>query len=286
VEARRQLRCLYEELGRWERAAAVEMLRLKRGEARDHRTLAALLTQQGKVAWAAGDLRHSAAHLQSALQLDPDGSEAALYLGRILLRQGKLRQAFQVWDGLAKGRPEWLFLAFRDLQTAFRQLKNETGWEGFLRAFTERHPDDPAGYLALAEWYESRGQTPEAVHYLRQVLELDPLCRTAQLGLLSLYRTQGMPGEVLDDYERLIRAATQTLGDRFRCPTCGQARNKPFWKCPSCHTWDTPERLLPRPSPMPITAEELTSRLSDMPLTAAAPIVVTRDTPGPPAPSA
>ena len=141
------------------------------------------------------------------------------------------------------------------------------------------------GYLALAEWYESRGQTAEAVHYLRQVLELDPLCRTAQLALLSLYRTQDMPGEVLDDYERLIMAATQTQGDRFRCRTCGQASTEPFWKCPSCHTWATPERLLPRPGTMPSMAGDLTPRLSETLPTAAAPIVATRDTPGPPAPS-
>jgi len=285
AEARRQLRCIHEELGRWESAAAVEMLRLKRGEARDRRTLAALLTQQGKVAWAAGNLRHSAAHLQSALRLDPESSEAALYLGRILLRQGKLPQAFQVWDGLAKRRPEWLCLAFRDLQAAFQQLDNEAGWEDFLRAFTQRHPDDPAGYLALAEWYGSHNQTAEALQCLRQVLALDPLCRAAQLGLLSLYRTQGMPGEVLDEYERLVRATTQTPGNRFRCRTCGQASTEPFWKCPSCHTWATPERLLPRPSTMPIMAGDMTPRLSDTPPTAAAPIVATRDTPGPPAPS-
>jgi lipopolysaccharide biosynthesis regulator YciM len=286
AEARRQLRCLHEELGCWESAAAVEMLRLKRGEARDRRTLAALLTQQGKEAWAAGDLRASAAHLQSALKLDPDSSEAALCLGRILLRQGKLPQAFQIWDGLAKRRPEWLFLAFDDLQAAFRQLHNEAGWEGFLRTFTQRYPDDPAGYLALAEWYGAHDQSAEALQYLRQVLALDPLCRAAQLALLSLYRTQGVPGEVLDDYERLVSATTQMPGDRFRCRTCGQAREEPFWKCPSCHTWATPERLLSRPSPLPIMPREMSPRFSDTPLTAAAPIAVTRETPDTPAPSA
>jgi lipopolysaccharide assembly protein B len=286
AEARRQLRCLHEELGRWESAAAVEMLRLKRGEARDRRILAALLTQQGKVAWAAGNLRQSAAHLRSALRLDAESSEAALYLGRILLQQGKLPQAFQVWDGLAKRRPEWLFLAFDDLQAAFRQLHNEAGWEGFLRTFTQRYPDDPAGYLALAEWYGSHDQSAEALQCLRQVLTLDPLCRAAQLALLSLYRTQGVPGEVVDDYERLVSATTQISADRFRCRTCGQAREEPFWKCPSCHTWATPERLLPRPSTLPIRPGEMSPRFSDTPLTAAASIAATRETPGPPAPSA
>jgi len=285
AEARRELRCIHEELGRWETAAAVEMLRLKRGEAQNRQTLAALLTQRGKVAWAAGNLRDSAAHLQSALTLDPEGSEAALYLGRILLRQGKLPQAFQVWDGLAKSRPELLFLAFRDLQAAFRQLNNEAGWEGFLRAFTERHPGDPAGYLALAEWYEARHQTVDALHCLRQVLGLDPLCREAQVALLSLYRAQGIPGEVLDDYERLVSATTLPPGGRFRCRTCGHAEEEPLWKCPSCHTWATPERLIPQPNAMPIMAGAMTPRLSHANPTAA-PIVVTHDRPGPPAQSA
>jgi lipopolysaccharide biosynthesis regulator YciM len=286
ADARRELRCIHEELGRWEAAAAVEMLRLKRGEAQDRRTLAALLTQQGKVAWAAGNLRDSAAHLQSALTLDPDGSEAALYLGRIRLRQGKLQQAFQVWDRLAKTRPELLFLAFRDLQAAFRQLKNEAAWESFLRAFTERHPDDPTGYLALAEWYESRDQSAEAVYCLRQVLELNPLCREAQLALLSLYRAQDLPSEVLDSYEQLVRAMAMPPGGRFRCRTCGHTGDEPFWKCPSCHTWATPERLIPLPSTMPTMPGELTPRLSQANRATVAPIAVTRDTSVPPAPSA
>jgi len=286
AEARRQLRGLHEEMGHWERAAAVEMLRLKRGEARDRRTLAALLTQQGKVASAAGHLRPSVAHLRSALQLDPDNSEAALYLGRILLRQGKLPQAFRVWDNLAAHRPEWLFLAFDDLQAAFRQLQNEAGWENFLRTFTQRCPDDPAGYLALADWYGAHGRNDEALQCVRQVLAVDPLCRPAQFALLSLYRAQGLPDEALDDYERLVSALPQTLGERFRCRTCGQAKNEPFWKCPACQAWGTPERLLPRPGTMPILAAKLSPHLGDLPLTATAPIAVRRDTLGPPAPSA
>lgn len=145
AEARRELRRLHEELGEWETAAALEMIRLQRGETVERRTLAALLTQQGKVSWAAGNLQDSATHLQSALTLDPDSIESALYLGRLHLRRGNIQDAFQTWDGLAKHRPEFLFLAFRDIQAAFRQRRHDTGWESFLRAFTERHPGDPTG---------------------------------------------------------------------------------------------------------------------------------------------
>jgi lipopolysaccharide assembly protein B len=286
AEARRELRRIHEDMGHWETAAALEMLRLKRGEAEDRRTLAALLTQQGKAAWAAGNVRHSAAHLRSALALEPDCTEAALYLGRILLRQGKLSKAFHIWDGLTKARPEWVFLAFRDMQAAFRQLHNEAGWESFLRTFTQRHPSDPTGYLALAEWYESRGQIDDAMRCLRQVLELDPICREAHLALVALYRVQGIPSDALDSYEQLAKRTIQPPGGRFRCRACGHGREELFWRCPACQGWATPERLMPPPSAIPIMAGDITPARSHTPTSVSAPMAVTYEAPVQPTPGA
>lgn len=278
-DTRQELRRLHEDRGRWEQAAALEMLRLKWGETQDRRTLAALLTQQGKVAWAADRLPESAAHLRAALALDQDCTEAAIYLGRVLLRQGKLSQAFRLWEGLAEARPEWLFLAFRDMQAAFRHRRNEAGWESFLRTFTKRHPGDPVGHLALAEWYASRGQTQEAIHCLRQVVEIDPACREAHVGLLSLYREQDVPNEVLDSYERLAQHTSWPSGGRFRCHSCGHVAYELYWRCPACHVWATPERLLPQLSAMPLAVGKITSPLSHADVDVPAPIVVTRDIP-------
>lgn len=279
AKARQELRRMHEDMGHWKTAAALEMLRLKRGEAQDRRTLAALLTQQGKAAWAAGYVRHGAAYLRSALALDPDGAEAALYLGRILLRQGKISKAFHVWDLLTQARPDLLFLAFRDMQAAFRQRHDDAGWERFLHTFTQHHPTDPTGYLALAEWYEARGQIDEAMRCLRQVLELDPICREAHLALLALYRVQGIPGEALDSYEQLAIRATQPPGGRFRCRACGHGREELFWRCPACQGWGTPERLLPQPSRMPMMPADIMSPSGHSPTGASAPIAVTYDAP-------
>jgi lipopolysaccharide biosynthesis regulator YciM len=217
--------------------------------------------------------------LRSALALDQACTEAAIYLGRVLVRQGKLSQAFRIWDELAKARPEWLFLAFRDMQEAFRQLNNEVGWESFLRTFTERHPGDPIGHLALAEWYASCGQTQEAIHYLRQVLELDPICREAHVGLLSLCREPAVPSEVLDSYERLAQHTTRPSGGRFRCHSCGHLADEPCWRCPTCHVWGTPERLIPQPSVMPVAAGEIISPFSQANIKAPGPVVMTHDVP-------
>jgi lipopolysaccharide biosynthesis regulator YciM len=278
-DARQELRRLHEDRGRWEQAAALEILRLKWGETQDRRTLAALLTQQGKVAWAADRLQESVAHLRAALALDHDCTEAVIYLGRVLLQQGKLSQAFRLWEGLAEARPEWLFLAFRDMQAAFRHLRNEAGWASFLHTFTERHPADPVGYLALAEWYASQGQTPEAIHWLRQVVEIDPVCREAHEGLLSLYRGQNVPGEVLESYERLAQHTSWPSGGRFRCHSCGHVAHEPYWRCPACLTWATPERLLPQPSVMPVAVGEIVSPHSHANVDTPAPLVVTRGAP-------
>jgi lipopolysaccharide biosynthesis regulator YciM len=279
ADARQALRRMHEDMGCWEKAVALEMLRLKRGESRDHRTLAALLTQQGKAAWAAGQLHDSAALIRGALALDPNCTEAMLYLGRILLRQEKLSQAFQLWGELAQARPEWLFLAFRDVQAAFRHLEDDAGWERFLCTFVERHSSDPTGHLALAEWYGSRGQTEDATRCLRQVLVLDPGCREAHLALLSLCREQGVSSEILDSYEQLAQRTSRPSGGQFRCSTCGHVRDEPFWRCPACHRWATPERLLPQPGVTPVTAGERISPRNQSSPGAAAPVVVPHQAP-------
>jgi lipopolysaccharide biosynthesis regulator YciM len=283
-EARRELRRTYEEMGRWEKAVAVERRRLKRGEATDPRTLAALRTQQGKAAWAAGEVRASAAHLRAALALDPDCAEAALVLGRLLGRQGKARRALRVWHSLAQRQPEFVYLAFRDMQAAFRQLHDEAAWEGFLRRFTEQHPSDPTGQLALAEWYAGRGQPSEAAACLRRALDLDPLCREAHLALLALYREQGMPGDVLGSYERLAQSATGLSCGRFRCRACGHTGHDPFWKCPACAVWATPQRLLPQPTGIPLPPEATPAPLDRGGAEVTAPAVAVRPT-APQAPS-
>ena len=254
--ARQALRQSYEDMGRWERAVAVEKLRVKRGEAADRRTLAALRTQQGKAAWAAGDASRGVAHLRAALALDPQATEAQLTLGRLWLQQGKLRKAERIWQELAQTRPEYLYLAFRDMQAALRSLRHDAGWETFLEAFTQRHPDDPTGHLALAEWYAAHGRPADAMLRLRRVLELDPLSREAHLALVALHRQQGMPGEVCDTYEMLARASASARPPRFRCRRCGHTMGEPFWRCPTCQAWDTPERLMPAAGPPPLLPGE------------------------------
>jgi lipopolysaccharide biosynthesis regulator YciM len=274
--ARCELRRTYEEMGRWDKAVAVERVRLKRGEAADAQTLAALRTQQGKVVWASGNMRAGAAHLRAALALDPQCTEAALVLGRLLLRQGRARRALRLWDGLGQHRPEFLYLAFRDMQAAYRQLSKEAEWEGYLQRFTACHSDDPTGQLALAEWYEVHGRPHDALTSLRRALALDPLCREAHLALLTLCRGQGMPSEVLEPYERLTQGATWLSCGRFRCGACGHTNDEPFWKCPSCAIWATPQRLMPQPPSVPTASGEAPPALDDADPAVAGPIVVVR----------
>lgn len=277
AEARQELRRLHEELGQWETAAALEMLRLQRGETTERRTLAALLTQQGKAAWTAGHPQQGSAHLRSALTLDPSSAEAALHLGRLYQQQEKIQEALHVWNDLAKHRPEFLYLAFRDIQDAFRQLQNDVGWERFLRAFTERHPGDPTGHLALAEWYAAGERGDEAMHHLHRVLELDPLCREAHMALLSLYRAQGAAPAMLDTYAQLAEGIPQTCAGHCRCLACGEARDEPFGKCPSCHAWGAVERKVPQAHGMPILTGRLTPPIESSSPSHFTPLTATRD---------
>jgi hypothetical protein len=147
-----------------------------------------------------------------------------------------------------------------------------------LRTFTERHPDDPAGHLALAEWYAANARAADAMACLRRVLDLEPRCREAHLALIALYRDQGVSPEALDAYERLAKEAMWLRPGYFRCRACGQTMGDAFWQCPSCHVWATPERLLPQPGRLPLglgATSHALGRVSPSP----APIAVAHDAP-------
>jgi hypothetical protein len=109
-------------------------------------------------------------------------------------------------------------------------------------------------------------------------MEIDPGCREAHLGLLSLWREQGLPGEVLESYERLAHHARPS-GGRFRCRGCGHVADEPSWRCPACRAWATPERLMPRPSVMSVGAGEVSLPRHRVHIDAPPPAVATRDTP-------
>jgi lipopolysaccharide biosynthesis regulator YciM len=110
------------------------------------------------------------------------------------------------------------------------------------------------------------------------VLELDPTCREAHLGLLSLWRERGTTSEVLDSYERLAHHMPCASSSRFRCRACGHAADEPFWRCPACHVWATPERLMPQPNVVPVTSRACSSPRSQLHGDTSATTAVMRDT--------
>jgi predicted ATP-dependent serine protease len=92
---------------------------------------------------------------------------------------------------------------------------------------------------------------------------------------------------VLDDYERLAQHTLSPCGGGFRCRACGYTRAEPFWRCPSCYLWDTPERCMALPSATPMSAAASTPPLGHAMTTATvASIVRTHETPLPPRPGA
>jgi hypothetical protein len=84
---------------------------------------------------------------------------------------------------------------------------------------------------------------------------------------------------VLDPYERLAQGATRFSCGRFRCRRCGHTAEEPFWQCPSCAVWATPQRLMPPSHSVPIVPGEGPPSLGHGSPEAAAPIVVIRHAP-------
>jgi lipopolysaccharide biosynthesis regulator YciM len=113
--------------------------------------------------------------------------------------------------------------------------------ERFYSRVIQSRPERPDAYLALAGFYERKGEFNEAIRVLESGLEKVP----DNLGLARLFiRLLARAGQT----QRLVDF-TVNLADRlmqrariWKCRACGQAGEDFHFRCPACHAWDTLER--------------------------------------------
>ncbi|HZY42482.1 MAG TPA: tetratricopeptide repeat protein [Anaerolineae bacterium] len=155
---------------------------------------------RARSAWQRGDLEQARIDLQTAIQLEPQNRVIAAELGRLSMQRGDLVEA-ERW--LIKARdlnPDdpigWLVLA--ELY-AGRAYKPELAIEAAQQA-VQHAPTDAEAHVWLGAAYLLNGDRAAAENELQRALSLKPDSALAQLYLGRLYGRDTEPGR--DAYER------------------------------------------------------------------------------------
>jgi lipopolysaccharide biosynthesis regulator YciM len=232
------LRRVYEEMGRWEKAAETQVRIDSLAGADDDRLLASLWAERGRAAQQEGDGKAAEGHFGRALQLDPGYAPAHLGVGDCRALDSDPTAAMEHWERALADGTAWAIQALERISAAATESGDWERVETACASVLERQPHSWRVRLILARVHQARGEFDAARDSLIQALTEKPGSITVQRELWKVLDGQGAEGrEVGELFERVIGAAR--LVDPFVCLKCGFKATEPFARCPHCHDWNT-----------------------------------------------
>lgn len=232
VDGRLALRRLYEELGAFEKAAALQApwVEADRPGAR-----AVLAHHLAALSRSAPDPSDAVALAERGVALWPESADALLARGEASLRGGDRDVAAQSFRRAFELEPE---LAPRHLDTFVEGVGVEAA-EVDLNRWAAREDGKGAPFvLAAARCRKRTGDLVGAIDRLKGVLEERPRFREARTELGSLLLQLDRSDELRADYAEILGTWGQAPLE-FICSACTQKIPEHRFRCPACGEWDT-----------------------------------------------
>lgn len=166
-----------------------------------------LWLQSAEIAHQEGRADDARKALRRALKLTPRAAKAWILAGELQAERGRSKRALAHWRRAAELDRRGAAGLYPRIQSGFAATDDARGFETFVRARIEEHPDDFAARLALARALTQRGELDEAVGELKRVLDTDPEHPEALAELGRAQAAAGKTADAADTFGRLIDVA-------------------------------------------------------------------------------
>lgn len=228
---------LNRDLGRWEKASEYLAMALELKKERNDRLLALYKVQEGLVKYQAGEYHEARLIFRKALKIDPNCEAAYYYIGKSYVLDHREEDAVEEWVKFADVAPHKAYLIFKPLQTILFNLGNFGNIESFYENLLRRIPDDPKTLIALADFYEKKGNVKKAIAILEDLVEKNPGLSIAKINLAKLLVGQAE----LNRATAILNDIIEKMVDQkeYICSNCGNRSSDILWICPVCGLADT-----------------------------------------------
>lgn len=228
---------LNRDLGRWEKASEYleKVLEIKK-ESND-RLLALYKIQEGLVKYKAGEYHEARLIFRKALKIDPQCEAAYYYIANSYVLDHRESDAVEEWIMFADIAPQKAHLVFKPLQTILFNLGNFGNIESFYENLLKRLPGDPMTLIALAGFYEKKGNAAMATRILEDLTEKNPNVAVAKIELVKLLIDQTKLTQATAILNEIIEHMADT--EQYTCSNCGNQAHEIQWICPVCGQADT-----------------------------------------------
>lgn len=189
-------------------------------------------TQEALDRRANGNNNDAVSLLKQAIKLNNKCATPYYYLGQIKQNEGNFKHAIDFYTTFAELAPEVGGLVFAEIEKMYFELGQFEEVESFYRRLQRKQPDNVELTLALANYYERKGEYRDALALLEELKDPD----TDNLGLV-LEHVQLL--EKLGHKDTLKKKVEEfVVQDRrhrlLTCKNCGYVSSEPNYICDKC----------------------------------------------------
>lgn len=191
---------------RWDEKRQAEAIAAYRSAIKADPKMFLAYEQLGELLAKANDEKGAEEVFRQGLALDPERMAGRFALGRMLIKQGRLAEARQIWEGRTSGEDN-IFPNLISLLERAEKLKQATD------ALAQK-PDDPEALVQMGfavmegdSWVVD-GRHERAVVYFEKALKAKPNYARAQYGIAKAYIELA---DIFDDKKKLADAALAKL---------------------------------------------------------------------------
>ncbi|MEO0021277.1 MAG: tetratricopeptide repeat protein [candidate division WOR-3 bacterium] len=170
-------------------------------------------------------------YLHEALKLSPKSIPAHIYLGDLLLAQGDINSAINIWNKLLDFAPEKNHLVRERLERAYYESGRYEEIIALYRKLLHRVPHDTSLALNVAKIYAKKEEIENAIDILNNHSKKGETQILAALA--AFYLRKGNTEQAQKYLEQIINASS----DINSCTQCGRILEDHEIYCAHCQSW-------------------------------------------------
>jgi len=228
---------LYRDLGNWEKAAEYLQKTLRFYKKTQSRLLAIYKVQEGMEKYKIGQYHEARLIFRKAIKIDPRCEAPYYHIANSYMKDQRQEDAILWWEKYADVAPEKASLIFQRIQRVLFNLGNFSKIEDFYQKILAKRPDDIQANLALASFYDRKGDLNKAIATCDDLKDKKPNSIAAKLMLVKFL----VQNKELHRASEVLNGTIEYLQglQTFVCSNCGNQIAEIRWLCPACGEPDT-----------------------------------------------
>ncbi len=229
---------LYKEMKEWEKASDFLNKFSSLNKKQKSRLLSIYKVQDGIDQYYNNGKYHEARlTFRKAIKLDPSCEAPYYYIGASYIKDNRENDAVEWWTKFVETCPEKAYLVFPRLKKTLFNLGRFEEIHSFFKNILKKDPENIETNIALAEFFESKGDMGEALSLSHQLVDKHPDNIKAKIALVKFLTAVDDSREANDVLKKLLNEIQQP--NISKCSVCGHCESDVVWICSKCGEPDT-----------------------------------------------